>query len=57
MNRQIKKRVLRENHTIGGKTGPNHPPKNRVTIMAEMRVIPRYSPTKNMPNFIPEYSE
>src|SRR5579875_2461981 len=25
--------------------------------MQEIRMIPIYSPTKNMPNFIPEYSE
>ena len=31
-------------------------PKNSVTINAEMVTIPMYSPTKNRPNFIPEYS-
>src|SRR5687767_10165787 len=57
MNRQMKKNVFRENQTMGGSHGPSHPPKNSVTIMAEISVTPRYSPTKNMPNFIPEYSE
>ena len=32
------------------------PPKNRVTISADTVTIPMYSPTKNRPNFIPEYS-
>src|SRR5664280_2270148 len=58
MNTQIKKKVLNKNQKTGGRNeGPSHPPKNNVEISAEIRVIPRYSPTKNIPNFIPEYSE
>ena len=41
----------------GGSTGPIQPPKKSVVIRAEISVMPRYSPTKNMPNFMPEYSE
>src|SRR5678815_1259335 len=54
----MKANVLITNHKIGGRNaGPNHPPKNKQTTSAEINVIPRYSPTKNNPNFIPEYSE
>jgi hypothetical protein len=57
MKKQIKMNVLKKNQNIGGrKPGPNQPPKNRVVIMEEMRIRPRYSPNINMPNFIPEYS-
>ncbi len=52
----MKKTSLTRNHSSGGNTGPSQPPKNSVTIIAEMRRMPRYSPTKNMPNFMPEYS-
>lgn len=46
------------NQTMGGrKENPIQPPKNKVVISAEMSVMPKYSPTKNIPNFIPEYSE
>ena len=48
--------VFRQNQTSGGNQGPSQPPKKRVTINAELSVMPRYSPTKNMPNFMPEYS-
>jgi hypothetical protein len=58
MNTQMKKNVFNRNQKTGGRNeGPSQPPKNRVAIIAEMRVTPRYSPTKNIPNFIPEYSE
>ena len=58
MNKQIKIAVLKKNQNAGGKNeGPNQPPKNNVTIRVEISVTPRYSPTKNIPNFIPEYSE
>jgi hypothetical protein len=58
INRPMKKNVFNKNQKTGGKNeGPSHPPKNRVAIIADIRVIPRYSPTKNIPNFIPEYSE
>ncbi len=46
-----------KNHASGGSTGPIHPPKNNTVISADTRMMPRYSPTKNMPNFMPEYSE
>ena len=52
----MKTNVLSTNQTGGGSTGPSQPPKKSVTIIAEMSVMPRYSPTKNMPNFMPEYS-
>jgi hypothetical protein len=58
MNRQMKNAVLKKNQKAGGrKEGPSHPPKNNVTISEEISVTPIYSPTKNIPNFIPEYSE
>ena len=57
MNNEMKKNVLSRNQTIGGSTGPSQPPKNNTVISAEISVTPRYSPTKNMPNFMPEYSE
>ena len=41
---------------MGGKNGPSHPPKKRTAITSEINVMPRYSPTKNKPNFRPEYS-
>ncbi len=57
MNTHIKKNVLNRNQKTGGrKDGPSQPPKNSVAIIPEISVIPRYSPTKNIPNFIPEYS-
>src|SRR5579883_2400732 len=57
MKNEMKKNILMRNQTTGGSTGPSQPPKNRIAIRDEMRMIPRYSPTKNMPNFMPEYSE
>jgi hypothetical protein len=57
MNNPIKANVFMKNQATGGrKEGPSHPPKNIVVVMAEISVIPRYSPIKNIPNFIPEYS-
>ena len=54
----IKTNVFIKNQTTGGRNaGPSHPPKNKVTVNAEISVIPKYSPTKNIPNFILEYSE
>jgi hypothetical protein len=53
----IKANAFVENQTIGGKNaGPNQPPKNRTVISEEIRTSPKYSATKNIPNFIPEYS-
>ena len=58
MKKHIKKPVFRKNHTKGGKKeGPSHPPKNNMVMSEDKSVTPRYSPTKNIPNFIPEYSE
>src|SRR5699024_3331876 len=58
MNRITKTNILIKNHTTGGKNdGHNHPPKNNTVIKEEINKIPKYSPTKNIPNFIPEYSE
>jgi hypothetical protein len=58
INTQMKKKVFRRNQKTGGrKSGPSHPPKKSVEIIADINVTPRYSPTKNIPNFIPEYSE
>ena len=57
MKLQTKKAVLSVNQTMGGrKAGPSQPPKNSVTIMAEERITPMYSPTMMRPNFIDEYS-
>ena len=57
INKQTKTNVFKMNQTNGGRNGPSQPPKKRVTIKDEIKAMPRYSPTKNMPNFIPEYSE
>src|SRR5262245_54157128 len=57
MNPQINTNVFRKNQTSGGSHGPIHPPKNSATVSMEISVTPRYSPTKNIPNFMPEYSE
>src|SRR5690349_22967325 len=57
MNRPMNKNVFRKNQAHGGRNdGPSQPPKNSVTVIADIRVMPRYSPMKNIPNFIPEYS-
>ena len=53
----MKNMVLAPNQTAGGNTGPSQPPKKSSEIVAEIRMTPMYSPTKNMPNFMPEYSE
>src|SRR5678816_3167823 len=58
IKKRMKANVFRKNHTHGGRNaGPSQPPKNKVTVIAEMSVMPKYSPIKNIPNFIPEYSE
>ena len=56
MKKPRKKDVFSKNQIIGGKNGPCQPPKKRTVIIAEIKIIPRYSPMKNIPNFIPEYS-
>ncbi|MCY1563469.1 hypothetical protein D9M68_1010780 [compost metagenome] len=60
MNSMMKNAVFRANQMNGicGRmpNGPCQPPKNRVTSSAEMNTMPMYSPTKNMPHFIPAYS-
>ncbi len=54
----IKTNVFIRNHTTGGrKPHPSQPPKNKAVVMADTSVMPAYSPTKNIPNLIPEYSE
>ncbi len=40
----------------GSQPGPSQPPKNSVTIIADVRITDRYSPTMMSPNFMPEYS-
>jgi hypothetical protein len=58
MKNIINPNVFIINQTSGGrKPGPIHPPKKRQTVSVEIKVRPRYSPMKNIPNFIPEYSE
>src|SRR5579871_3238952 len=57
MKNPRKKNVLMKYHTMPGSSGPCQPPKNNTVIMEEISRIPMYSPTKNMPNFMPEYSE
>src|SRR5208283_5427924 len=57
MKKQINRNVLSRNQAMGGSAGPSQPPKKRMLISEEIRITPRYSPTKNMPNFMPEYSE
>src|SRR5277367_3000512 len=57
MNMQMKNIVFAANHKGAGSHGPSQPPKNNNEMVAEIRVTPMYSPTKNMPNFMPEYSE
>tara|TARA_B100000519_G_scaffold36905_1_gene26827 strand:+ start:328 stop:504 length:177 start_codon:yes stop_codon:yes gene_type:complete len=45
------------NQTIGGrKAGPSQPPKNKTVIKEDIKTKPIYSATKNIPNFMPEYS-
>src|SRR3546814_14754395 len=61
MKPDMKTRHLSENQTIDShghlsRNGPLQPPKNSTTVMAETSTMPTYSPTKNMPNFMPEYS-
>ena len=56
MNIIMKNAVFSANQMKGGNHGPFQPPKNSVTISAETVTIPMYSPTKNRPNFMPEYS-
>lgn len=57
MKKQMNRNVLMKNQKIGGrKSGPSQPPKKIVVIIDEISINPRYSPTMNMPNFIPEYS-
>ena len=56
MNIIIKNAVFSANQMKGGNHGPFQPPKNSVTISADTVTIPIYSPTKNRPNFMPEYS-
>jgi hypothetical protein len=57
IKKQIKANDLIKNQINGGRNaGPSHPPKKIVAIMHEIRISPRYSPTINMPNFMPEYS-
>ena len=46
----------RKPHNTGGSHGPSHPPRKKAVTSADISVIPRYSPTKNIANFIPEYS-
>jgi hypothetical protein len=36
--------------------GRLHPPKNKVTIMAEAEIMAAYSPKKKRATLIPEYS-
>src|SRR5690349_8084879 len=58
MKMKMNTNILMMNQTNGGrKLGPSQPPKNKVMIKLEINMMPRYSPTKNNPNFIPEYSE
>src|SRR3546814_17106365 len=62
MKPDMKTRHLSENQTIDShghlsRNGPLQPPKNSTTVMAETSTMPTYSPTKNMPNFMPEYSD
>ncbi|MOA33666.1 hypothetical protein D3C78_1549800 [compost metagenome] len=60
MNSMMKNAVFRANQTNDScgrmPNGPCQPPKNRVTSSAEIRMMPMYSPTKNMPHFMPAYS-
>jgi len=57
MKNAINPKALIANHATGGrKSGPNQPPKNKTVIKEEINTRPIYSATKNMPNFMPEYS-
>jgi hypothetical protein len=44
------------NHTTGGKNGPCHPPRKKVTAIADTVIMLAYSAMKNMANFILLYS-
>ncbi len=57
----MKKKVLSANqrnpsHGSRSTNGPCQPPKNSVVSSADTNTMPTYSPTKNIPNFMPEYS-
>ena len=58
----MKNKVLIINQNAGGKMvkprfkGASQPPKNKQVINAEISTTLTYSPMKNIPNFIPEYS-
>ena len=62
INMVIKNRVLIMNQKAGGINGisrlkgASQPPKNRHVINAEIKTTLTYSPIKNIPNFMPEYS-
>ena len=45
------------NHTRGGSHGPIQPPKNKTVIIGGDQCDAKVFPTKNIPNFMPEYSE
>ncbi|MNJ73985.1 hypothetical protein D3C77_708590 [compost metagenome] len=45
-----------DSHGRVSRNGPCQPPKNSVVSSAEMVTMPMYSPTKNMPHFMPAYS-
>jgi hypothetical protein len=59
--KQIMMKTLKPNQNSGGNqwpisAGPCQPPKNNVTIMQEININPRYSPSINIANFMPPYS-
>jgi hypothetical protein len=37
-------------------TGESHPPRNKIEVSVEIRIMFAYSPRKNSANAIPEYS-
>src|SRR5262249_691267 len=50
---------LRKNHTNlseSGRNGPFQPPRNSVTAMEQITIMFMYSPRKNSPHFMLEYS-
>jgi hypothetical protein len=54
--KKIHKNILIKNQTTGGRNGPLHPPKKKVTAIAETVKMLAYSAIKNNENFMLLYS-
>src|SRR5690606_22989344 len=54
--RPIQIRPLSTGGPMSQPNGASQPPKNSTGISTDISSMPMYSPTKNRPNFMPEYS-